>query len=264
MHHLYQENTMNNTDSQRNQMPTPALTQEVIMTNKPTEKALVVLSGGADSTISLHWSLAKFGEGNVKALSFSYGQRHSNELVSAATISKMAGIPHTILPINTFTDLGGSALVGSDGDVNGHATINPALPASYVPARNLIFLTFAAAYAYQRGIHHLVTGVAEADYAGYPDCREATIEALERALSLGMDYEIHIHTPLMHLSKADSVHLALQLGSAAMEALAFSHTCYQGSVPPCGTCSSCILRARGFQEAGIEDPLITRTMRSQQ
>jgi 7-cyano-7-deazaguanine synthase len=175
----------------------------------------------------------------------------------------MAGVEHTILPINTFSALGGSALVGSGGDVNGHDATNPALPSSYVPGRNLIFLTFATAYAYQRGIHDLITGVGQSDFSGYPDCREKTLQALELALCLGMEYEIHLHTPLMHLSKADTVRLAVQLGPAAIEALAFSHTCYNGLVPPCGTCPACILRAKGFGEAGIEDPLITRTMRGQ-
>jgi 7-cyano-7-deazaguanine synthase len=170
----------------------------------------------------------------------------------------MAGVKHTILPINTLSALGGSALVGNGGDVNGHDATNHTLPASYVPGRNLIFLTFAAAYAYQRGIHDLITGVGQSDFSGYPDCREATLQALERVLYLGMEYEIHLHTPLMHLSKAGTVRLAVELGPQVMEALAFSHTCYNGLVPPCGTCPACVLRAKGFAEAGIEDPLITR------
>jgi len=224
-------------------------------------RALVVLSGGADSTICLFWSLKKFGAGNIEAISYDYGQRHRIELDCAATIAKMAGIKHTVLPINTFSVLGGSALVGV-GDVNGKDGTNADLPASFVPGRNLIFLTFAAAYAYQRDLHHLVTGVAQADSAGYPDTRQNTLEALGTALCLGMDFEINIHAPLMFMSKAESVKLAMDLG--AMDALAFSHTCYNGNLPPCGTCPACILRARGFQEAGIEDPLITRTMRGQQ
>jgi len=229
------------------------------MNTKPIEKALVVLSGGADSCISLYWAIAQWGKENVEALSFNYGQRHACELQSAATITKMAGIKkHTILPINTFGIMGGSALVGK-GDVNGKDATNPALPASFVPGRNLIFLTFAAAYAYQQNILHLITGVAQADSSGYPDTRQNTLEALARALCLGMDHEIKIHAPLMFLSKAQSVHLAIELG--AMEALAFTLTCYEGHHPmPCGMCPSCRLRARGFEEAGIADPLIVRAL----
>lgn len=255
---------MANANPEQNRMPALASipnTKEVIMTNHPIEKALVVLSGGQDSTTTLFWALAKFGVGNVEALSFAYGQRHSIELECAKTIAKMAGVEHTILPINTFAALGGSALIGDGGDVNGKDATNPALPSSYVPARNVIFLTFAAAYAYQRGIHHLVTGTAQTDFSGYPDCRRTTLDALEVALRLGMEWEIHIHTPLMFISKAETVKLAIELG--ALQAMAYSHTCYNGSVPPCGTCPACKLRAKGFQEAGIEDPLITRTTRGQ-
>jgi 7-cyano-7-deazaguanine synthase len=221
------------------------------------EKALVVLSGGQDSTTCLYWAIAKWGKQNIEAISFDYGQRHGvPELESAAIIAKMAGVKHALLPINTFKALGASALIGT-GDVNAKDATNPALPASYVPGRNLAFMLFAASYAYQRGIHDLVTGTAQQDFSGYPDCRRTTMDALEQTLLLGMEWEIHIHTPLMFISKAETVKLAIELG--AMEPLAWSHTCYLGSVPPCGTCPSCILRQRGFQEAGVEDPLITRT-----
>jgi 7-cyano-7-deazaguanine synthase len=254
---------MTNTSSQPNRNSIPAsnpTVKEVIVTSKPIEKVLVVLSGGQDSTTCLFWAIAKFGHGNVEALSFFYGQRHRVELDCAATIAKMAGVKHTILPINTFTALGG-ALVGN-GDVNGKDATNPALPASYIAGRNLAFLVFASAYGYQRGIHHLVTGTSQTDFSGYPDCRRTTLDALEKTLQLGMEWEIHIHTPLMFISKAETVNLAIELG--AMESLAQSHTCYNGKVPPCMECPACKLRAKGFEEAGIEDPLITRTMRGQQ
>ncbi len=218
-------------------------------------QALVVLSGGQDSTTCLYWALAEWGPGNVEAVSFDYGQRHRIELESSASIAKKAGVPHTILPINTFRALGGSALVG-DGDVNGQDATNPHLPASFVPGRNLVFLTFAAALAYQKGIHNLVTGVAEADFSGYPDCRQNTLTALAFTLGLGMEWVINIYAPLMTLSKADTVRLAIQLG--ALEALADSHTCYEGTFPPCSQCPACLLRAKGFEEAGIADPLLDR------
>ena len=125
-----------------------------------------------------------------------------------------------------------------------------------MPGRNLIFLTFAAAYAYQLHVQHLVCGVAQPDYSGYPDCRNETIEALQKAINLGMESDISIHTPLMWKSKAEAVAMANELG--AMQAMAFSHTCYKGMQPPCGECAACQLRARGFAEAGVADPLVQR------
>ena len=216
------------------------------------DKALVVLSGGQDSTTCLYWAIRRFGHEAVAALTFDYGQRHRVELECAATVARLAGVPHDCLPIDTFAALGGDAL--TDPEIAVEAAEDGALPSTFVPGRNLIFLTFAAAYAYQRGIRHLVTGVAQTDYSGYPDCRETTIEALQQALRLGMESEVEIHTPLMHLSKKDTVLLAQELG--ALPAMAYTHTCYNGLRPPCGRCPACELRARGFAEAGIDDPLL--------
>lgn len=217
--------------------------------------ALVVLSGGQDSTTCLYWAINKFGLENVQAVTFDYGQRHRVELDCAAQITSMAGIPHTTLHINTFSELGGTALTDDSVEVP-ESVKEGELPITFVPGRNLIFLTFAAAYAYQRGIRNLVTGVAQTDYSGYPDCRESTLKALEKAIQLGMEYDIQIHTPLMFLSKADTVRLAQNCG--AMVALAYSHTCYRGEQPPCGNCPACELRAKGFAEAGVPDPLVER------
>ncbi|CDH43665.1 7-cyano-7-deazaguanine synthase QueC [Candidatus Contendibacter odensensis] len=218
--------------------------------------ALVVLSGGQDSTTCLYWALHRFGHDQVEALSFDYGQRHRIELDCAQQIAALAGVAHTILPINTFAALGGNAL--TDAVITVQTGVDPltALPNTFVPGRNLIFLTFAAAFAYPRGIRDLVTGVAQTDYSGYPDCRETTLHALEQALRLGMECAITIHTPLMFQSKADTVRLAQALG--ALPALAYSHTCYNGQQPPCGECPACLLRAKGFAEAGIADPLLAR------
>ena len=160
------------------------------------------------------------------------------------------------LPIDTFAALGGNALTDSQHSVGGADPRAPNLPNTFVPGRNLIFLTFAAAYAWQRDITHVVTGVAQTDYSGYPDCREETIRALADTLGKGMEFDVQIHTPLMHLSKKDTVLLARDLG--ALEAMALTHTCYNGEVPPCGTCAACELRARGFAEAGIDDPLLAK------
>ena len=218
------------------------------------EKALVVLSGGQDSTTCLYWAIDRFGLDAVDTLTFDYGQRHRIELDSAAKIASFAGVPGRCLPIDTFAALGGDALTDPDIDVANEAESETGLPNTFVPGRNLVFLTYAAAYAYQRNIRHLVTGVAQTDYSGYPDCREGTITALQDALRLGMESGVTIHTPLMHLSKKETVELARDLG--ALPAMAFTHTCYKGERPPCGTCAACELRAKGFAEAGVTDPLL--------
>lgn len=220
-----------------------------------SEHALVVLSGGQDSTTCLFWALERFGRGHVEAITFDYGQRHRIELACAAQVAGFARVRHTVLPIDTFAALGGNALTDAAEAVPaGTETNDGELPATFVPGRNLVFLTFAAAYAWPRDIANLVTGTAETDYSGYPDCRRSTIDALERTLSLGLEREIHIHTPLMHLSKKETVLLARDLG--AIDAMAVTHTCYRGERPPCGTCAACSLRAKGFAEAGIADPLV--------
>ncbi len=218
------------------------------------EKALVVLSGGQDSTTCLYWAIDRFGVNAVESITFDYGQRHRTELECAATVANFAGVANTCLPIDTFAALGGDALTDPGVEVAGDVDDSTGLPNTFVPGRNLIFLTFAAAYAYQHDIGHLITGVAQTDYSGYPDCREETVEALQRALRLGMESGITIHTPLMHLSKKETVELARDLG--ALPAMAFTHTCYNGQRPPCGTCPACLLRAKGFAEAGIADPLL--------
>ncbi len=219
-------------------------------------KTLVLLSGGQDSTTCLYWALAEFGAENVHTVSFDYGQRHRIELACAARVAEIAGVPNTVLPIDTFSALGGNALTDDGVEVKTEPTPATGLPNTFVPGRNLIFLTFAAAFAYQHGIQQLVTGTAQTDYSGYPDCRQETLWALERTLRLGMGCEFKIYAPLMFKTKRKTVLLAQKLG--ALEALAYTHTCYEGRQPPCGQCSACLLRARGFAEAGIADPLVER------
>jgi len=217
-------------------------------------KALVVLSGGQDSTTCLYWAIDKFGHENVSSVTFDYGQRHRIELTSAAEIADFTGVPNVVLPIDTFAALGGDALTATDIAVESTLDKESGLPNTFVPGRNLIFLTFAAAFAYQRNIAHLVTGVAQTDYSGYPDCREETMKSLQTAIQQGMESELQIHTPLMHLSKKETVELAQALG--ALPAMAMTHTCYNGERPPCGHCAACELRAKGFAEAGVADPLL--------
>ena len=218
-----------------------------------TGKAVVVFSGGQDSTTCLYWAIQTFGNTGIEALTFDYGQRHRIELECAEKVAAHARVMHTTLPIDTFGALGGNSL--TDDGIEVEDAPADGLPNTFVPGRNLVFLTFAAAFAWQRGITDLVTGVAQTDYSGYPDCRRETIDALLQALNLGMEREFAIHTPLMNLSKKETVELARDLG--ALDAMALTHTCYNGQRPPCGECPACRLRAKGFDEAGVADPLLT-------
>lgn len=222
--------------------------------NTARDKALVLLSGGQDSTTCLYWAIDRFGKNAVSSIAFDYGQRHRVELECARRIAAEAGVGHACLPIDTFAALGGDALTDATIDVDEQASAASGLPNTFVPGRNLVFLTYAAAYAYQHRIGHLVTGVAQTDYSGYPDCRQTTIASLQETLRLGMESDVQIHTPLMHRSKKETVLLARDLG--ALAAMRLTHTCYNGKRPPCGECPACRLRARGFAEAGIIDPLL--------
>jgi 7-cyano-7-deazaguanine synthase len=218
------------------------------------DRALVVLSGGQDSTTCLYWAIDRFGRDAVSSITFDYGQKHRIELECARHVAADAGVPNLCLPIDTFSALGGDALTDAAVAVSDETDAESDLPVTFVAGRNLIFLTFAAAYAYRHDARHIVTGVAQTDYSGYPDCREETMAALQNAISLGMDREFTIHTPLMHRSKKQTVELALELG--ALDAMALTHTCYNGRRPPCGECQACRLRAKGFAEAGVADPLL--------
>ena len=197
------------------------------LSSKSNARSLVVLSGGQDSTTCLYWALGRFGAGNVSAVTFDYGQRHRIELDCAAAVARSASVPQTVLPIDTFRALGGDALTDETIAVEDFDEAETGdLPTTFVPGRNLIFLTFAAALAWQRGIGHIVTGVAQTDYSGYPDCRAETMEALQQCLRLGMETDVELHTPLMDLSKAETVQLAIEVG--ALDAMALTHTCCGG------------------------------------
>ncbi len=215
--------------------------------------AVILLSGGQDSATCLAWAKKRFRQ--LYAVTIDYGQRHVVELDAAVTIAKRAGVQQTVIPCDSFRVLGGNALTGSEAVEDG-VRAEDHLPNTFVPGRNLIFLTLAAAYAYQRGISEIVTGVCQTDYSGYPDCRAETMAALQQSLRTGMAAPFTIHTPLMHLTKAETVKMITDLGH--LDLLAWSHTCYNGNVPPCGTCPACELRAKGFREAGVPDPLIER------
>lgn len=215
--------------------------------------AVCLSSGGQDSTTCLYWARQRFDP--VLALAFDYGQRHRLELQAAQAVCDLADVPLTVLTLDILRHLGGAALLDPQQPIQ--AGGGPGgLPNTFVPGRNLLFLTVAAAFAYQRSMADLIIGACETDYSGYPDCRQHTMHAMERALTLGMGTPLHIHAPLMHLTKAQTVRLAQDVG--AFEALAYSHTCYEGTFPPCARCPACQLRARGFAEAGCSDPLLVR------
>jgi 7-cyano-7-deazaguanine synthase len=221
--------------------------------------ALVLFSGGQDSTVCLAWALERFA--HVETVGFDYGQRHAGELAARPRIR--AGLstafpawtdrlgPDHLLPLDTLKAIGGSALtdemtiaMGANG-----------LPNTFVPGRNVMFLTAAAALGYRRGIADLVGGMCETDFSGYPDCRDETIQATAKALSLGLAQEIRIHTPLMWIDKAATWALGETLGGKALLDLVLEETvtCYEGDRGHrhdwgygCGVCPSCKLRSDGY------------------
>lgn len=225
------------------------------------EIALVLFSGGQDSATCLAWALSRFAR--VEMLGFDYGQRHAVELDCRAALidgikainpdwAARLGDGHT-MDIPTLSTISETALTRDVAIEMGEG----GLPNTFVPGRNLVFLTFAAALAYRRGIRHIVGGMCETDYSGYPDCRDATIKALQVALNLGMDRQFELHTPLMWRDKADTWALAHELGGAALVDLIreHSHTCYLGERGErhewgygCGQCPACQLRAKGWRE----------------
>lgn len=221
------------------------------MTTPNPSSALVLLSGGQDSTTCLYWALARFGR--VEALGFDYGQKHRVELEQAALIADMAGVPFAVYDI-TGT-LHGSALIEHDQDVSGRHARNADLPASFVPGRNALFLTLAASHAYNAGIHDLVGGMCQTDYSGYPDCRRVFVDALQTALSLALAVDLRIHTPLMYLTKAETWKLAADLDVLDV-VRDLTHTDYNGDRTTYnewgyGTLDNpaSILRAKGYAEA---------------
>jgi len=170
--------------------------------------AVVLLSGGQDSTTCLYWALERFER--VLAIGFDYGQKHKQELEQAKVIAKMAGVPYRIFDVRGIFQ--NSSLVDDKQNVNEAHTINPDLPSSFTAGRNMVFLAVAAGYAYNERVGDIVTGVCQTDFSGYPDCRRGFIDTMERAVTLAVDSNIYIHTPLMELTKAETWKLAKDLG----------------------------------------------------
>lgn len=221
-------------------------------------KAVVLFSGGQDSTTCLFLARLVFDE--VVAVSVFYGQRHRAELKAAQEIAARASVRHLVLEVSALGALGGSALVDSTSEIVGRGGFADkaapgGLPTSFVPGRNALFLSLAAAVAVKEGACDVVTGTCQTDYSGYPDCRREFVDAQERALTLAMPSScpIRILTPLMYMTKAETVRLARRL-PGCWDALALSVTCYEGRRPGCGACPACVLRANGFREASEVDP----------
>jgi 7-cyano-7-deazaguanine synthase len=211
------------------------------------KKALVVLSGGQDSTTCLYWAIKQFGIENVSAVGFDYGQRHKTELECAEAICKEEGIAYEVIPTPIINQLSANSLTRDDIDVD---TKKPddTPPNTLVEGRNMLFLTYAAIYAKTHGITELVTGVCETDFSGYPDCRDVFIKSLNVTLNLSMDYKYVIHTPLMWLDKSQTWELADELGVIDI-IYNKTLTCYNGIMGQgCGNCPACHLRRKGYNQ----------------
>ncbi|WP_263834027.1 7-cyano-7-deazaguanine synthase QueC [Sulfurospirillum oryzae] len=218
---------------------------------KIASKALVVFSGGQDSTTCLGWAKNRFGY--VESITFDYGQKHRVEIAQAQKIAKALHVKNTLLSLDAFSQLNDSALIDSTQDIGAHHRTHTNLPASFVPNRNAIFFTLAHAFAQKQDIEHIIIGVNQTDYSGYPDCREPFVKALELALNLGSEANITFHSPLMHLTKAETFELSHKEGVLEL-VLNESHTCYNGNHKEkhawgygCGECPACILRKAGWE-----------------
>jgi 7-cyano-7-deazaguanine synthase len=221
------------------------------------KKAVVLLSGGLDSSTCLYWARARNYE--PYALLFDYGQRHRKELQCALRLARKSGVPaHTV---RFSLPWGGSSLTNRRAALphdRSASTMSSGIPSTYVPARNTIFLSFAFSYADAMGAEAVVIGANAVDYSGYPDCRPDYLKSMERSAKLGTrsgseGRGIRILSPLVHLSKAQIIRLGNRLGVP----YGLTWSCYQGGKRPCGRCDSCLLREKGFQEAGVPDPLVS-------
>ena len=217
----------------------------------PHESALVLFSGGQDSTTCLYWARQRYR--HVETIGFDYGQKHRVELDQARAIAEKAGVEFTVYDVRGT--LRGSALTEFDKEMSSPHERNPSLPASFVPARNALFLTVAAGHAHGRGIADLIGGMCQTDYSGYPDCRRVFIDAMETSLSLALETDIRIHTPLMYLTKAETWRLAAELGIVDI-IVEWTHTDYNGDRSERHAWGygrldnpASILRAKGYEEA---------------
>ncbi len=222
------------------------------------KKAVVLLSGGLDSATALY--LAKSEGYETHCLSFNYGQRHDKELMSAKKVAQAAGAKEHIVVDAGISAWGGSALTDPNIDVPKAEEATEGIPATYVPARNMIFLAYAASYAEAIGAQDIFIGVSEVDYSGYVDCRQAFIDAMENAINMGTvcaveeGRKIKIHAPFVNMKKSEEIALGMKLGTD----YSLTWSCYNGGEEACGECDSCTLRLKAFKEAGFKDPIAYR------
>ena len=217
------------------------------------KRAIVLLSGGLDSATTLY--LAKKKGLECSCLIFSYGQRHKKEIAAAKKIAALANCPYKVVSLNFPWK--GSSLLDKKIRVTSHKSQVTSIPSTYVPARNIIFLSFALSYAEAIGASYLYIGAHAQDYSGYPDCRPRFFRAFKRMLDVGTKSgvegkRIKILTPLINKHKAEIIRLGLGLGVP----FKFTWSCYKGGSKPCGECDSCYFRAKGFKEIGLKDPLL--------
>jgi len=226
---------------------------------RQSRKALVLFSGGIDSTTALYWARGRYAE--VSALSFDYGQRHRVELLLARRLTRRLGLPVKRLKVN-LRQVGGSALTDPSASLprfSRREDIGPGVPPTYVPFRNGIFLALAAAWAEANGIDDIVCGFNTIDSPSYPDTNASFVRAMQKAINLGTTIaskgrNIRIVAPFIGMKKSEIIRLGLSLGAD----YSFSISCYGGGEVPCRRCSSCLLRKRAWEEAGTEDHLLTR------
>jgi len=222
-------------------------------------RAVLLLSGGLDSYTA--GAIAKSQGFTLFALTIGYGQRHARELESARDVARALGVERHLELAIDLRAIGGSSLTSGDAVPHDRDIGEAGIPSTYVPARNTIFLSLALGWAEVVGAYDIVAGMNALDYSGYPDCRSEFIAAFERVADLGTRAGVEgarfrVHTPLIALGKADIIRRGLELGVD----YGLTHSCYDPSPAgrPCGTCDSCALRAKGFREAGVPDPLVLR------
>ena len=219
------------------------------------KKAVVLLSGGLDSTTALY--LAKSEGYEVYSICFDYGQRHNKEIKCAKNIAEKVGVKEHILVNTNMNAWGGSALTDENINVPKGDENSKDIPITYVPARNMIFLAYAASYAEVVGAQDIFIGVSQVDYSGYVDCRQEFIEAMENAINKGtvcaavQGKKIKVRAPFMYITKTQEINLGIKLGVDYSD----TWTCYKGEDMACGICDSCLLRIKAFKEAGLTDPI---------
>ena len=219
-------------------------------------KAIVLLSGGLDSAVAIYLDKSKGYE--VYALSFSYGQKHTKELECAKNLAKKVGAKEHKIVNLALNSWGGCSLTDDSMEVKTGDAERSDIPDTYVPARNMVFLSVAASYAEAVKAQDIFIGVSQVDYSGYVDCRQEFIEAMEKAINQGTELAVEqkkpimIHAPFINMTKAEEIKMGIELGLD----FADTWTCYKGGEKPCGECDSCLLRLKAFEEAGMIDPLM--------